>query len=305
MFDYDTLNTSSPTAVICENAALYGASPDPGEHDPRDIWDRDDAVEAAGTAFRTLAEGVAPDGTQIADERESLLWGIVNAFDAQVRRLDRRVDKLIPELRDLERAQDGTEINARELELKTERAQHLGERRDAFETLRDTVAEHYRDATGRTWRPRRGSHISHTRKLTSAAIDARDFRRAKKDREIKAHLPDGTLVAITGGKHVTDCDAIFRSLDRVRAKYDDMVLVHGGGPGVERIAAQWAERNGVHQIVCKPDWNVHGRAAPFRRNDELLDLLPKGVIAFPGSGITDNLVDKATQLGIPVQRCAA
>ena len=51
--------------------------------------------------------------------------------------------------------------------------------------------------------------------------------------------------------------------------------------------------------------NPHGRAAPFRRNDELLNLLPKGVIAFPGSGITENLVDKARQLGIPVQRVAA
>ncbi|MXW19740.1 MAG: DUF2493 domain-containing protein [Gammaproteobacteria bacterium] len=305
MFDYDTHQAQSPTAVICENAALYGATPDRDEFDPRDIWDRDDAIEAAGAAFRTLAEGIAPDGVQLADERESLLWGIVNAFDAQVRRLDRRVDKLIPELRDLERAQDGTEINARELELKTEQAQHLGERRDAFETLRDTVADQYRCATGRTWRPRRGSHVSHTGQLTSAAIDARDFRRAKKDRETKAHLPDGTLVAITGGKTVTDCDAVFRSLDKVRAKYRDMVLVHGGGPGVEKIAAQWAERNEVHQVVCKPDWSAHGRAAPFRRNDELLNLLPKGVIAFPGSGITDNLVDKAVQLGIPVQKIAA
>ena len=89
-------------------------------------------------------------------------------------------------------------------------------------------------------------------------------------------------MAITGGKEVHDADAIFRRLDRAKAKYDDMVLVHGGGPGVERIAAQWAERNGVHQVVCKPDWNAHGRAAPFRRNDELLNLLPKGVHRLPG-----------------------
>ncbi len=87
--------------------------------------------------------------------------------------------------------------------------------------------------------------------------------------------------------------------------YPDMVLVHGGGPGVERIAASWAEKRGVHQVVCKPDWDRHGRAAPFRRNDDLLNLLPKGVIAFPGSGITDNLVDKARQLGIPVDKIAA
>ena len=129
--------------------------------------------------------------------------------------------------------------------------------------------------------------------------------RARKDRETRAHLPEGTLVAIAGGKTVSDANAVIARLDKAKAKYDDIILAHGGGPGVERIAAQWAERNGVHQVVCKPDWDRHGRAAPFRRNDELLNLLPKGVIAFPGSGITDNLVDKARQLGIPMLRCAA
>ncbi len=78
------------------------------------------------------------------------------------------------------------------------------------------------------------------------------------------------------------------------------------GPGAERIAAKWAERNEVHQVVCKPDWDRrHGRAAPFRRNDDLLSLMPKGLVAFPGAGITANLVDKARQLGIPVHSVAA
>ena len=244
-FDIDTFETQSATAMICYNAQLFGAAPEPGENDPRDIWDRDDAIAALSEAFRILAEGVAPDGFQLADERESLLWGFVNTLHAQTQRLDRAVDRLTPKMRDLERAQDGTEINAR------------------------------------------------------------DFVRARKDRETRAHLPNGTLVAIAGGRDVSDPGTVFARLDKVRAKYTDMVLVHGGGPGIEKIAAQWAERNGVHQIVCKPDWNAHGRAAPFRRNDELLNLLPKGVIAFPGNGITQNLVDKAMKLGISVQRIAA
>ena len=307
MYAIDNIETEaqSATAVICENAALFGAAPERGEFDPRDVWDRDDALSAVGEAFRILAEGVGPDGTQLADERESLLWGFVNCLDAQVRRLDRSVDRLSPELRDLQSAQDGTEVKSRELELVTDRAQNLGDRRDAFEQMRDAVAEQYRSETGEVWRPRHGSNVSQTGKLTSAAIDARDFMRARKDRETRAHLPEGTLVAIAGGKDVRDAGAIFARLDQAKAKYDDIVLVHGGGPGVERIAAQWAERNAVHQVVCKPDWNAHGRAAPFRRNDELLNLLPKGVLAFPGSGITDNLVDKAVKLGIPVCRCAA
>ena len=75
-----------------------------------------------------------------------------------------------------------------------------------------------------------------------------------------------------------------------------MVLLHGGGPGAEKIAASWAEKNGVHQVVCKPNWDRDGKAAPFRRNDVLLNFLPKGLLAFPGSGITNNLVDKARKI---------
>ena len=303
----DTIETEaqSVTASVCDNAALFGAAPERGEFDTREVWDEDDALAAIAESFRILSQGVAPDGFQIADERESLLWGFVNMLDAQTRRLDRAADKLMPELRDLQRAQDGTEIKSLELELTTHRAQCLTDRRDAFETMRDAAAESYRTETGSVWRPRRGSHVSQTGRLTSASIDARDYQRARKDRKTAAHLPQGTLVAIAGGKDIADPAAVIARLEQARAKYDDLVLVHGGGPGVERIAAQWADRNGVHQIVCKPDWQRHGRAAPFRRNDELLNLLPKGVIAFPGSGITENLVDRARQMGIPVLKAAA
>ena len=251
------------------------------------------------------AERLCADGTKLADERESLIWGLVNCFHAQTQRLDRMLDRMEPELRDLERAQDGSEVRSRELEMLTDRAHNMVDRRDALEIYRDCAADAYRARTGDVWRPRHGSHASRTRQLTSSAIDSRDFMRARKDRETMAHLPSGTLVAIAGGKDIADPAAVIERLDKAREKYADMVLVHGGGPGVEKIAASWAERNGVHQIVCKPDWGKHGRAAPFRRNDDLLNLLPKGVIAFPGSGITENLVDKARQLGIPVQRVAA
>ncbi len=294
----------SVTATICDNAALFGAAPERGEFDTREVWDADDAIAAVAESFRILSQGVAPDGFQIADERESLLWGFVNLLDAQTRRLDREADRLMPELRDLQRAQDGTEIRSLELEMTTHRAQCLTDRRDAFETMRDQAAESYRETTGTVWRPRRGSHTSQTGKLTSAAIDARDFARARKDRKTEAHLPGGTLVAIAGGRDA-DPAAVIARLEQARAKYSDIVIVHGGGPGVDRIAARWAETNGVHQIVCKPDWNRHGRAAPFRRNDQMLDLLPKGVIAFPGNGIVENLIDKARTLGIPVLKIAA
>ena len=54
------------------------------------------------------------------------------------------------------------------------------------------------------------------------------------------------------------------------------------------------------QIAFKPDFARHKNAAPFKRNDQLLDTLPIGVVVFPGSGISDNLADKARKLGIPL-----
>ena len=174
----------SATAAACEHAALYGATPERDEFDTRDIWDADDAIDAVHEAFRILARGVGPDGTQLSDERESLLWGFVNMLDSQTQRLDRAADKLMPDLRDLQREQDGTEIKSRELELVTDRSQNLtatGATRSrpcATRQRTPTAVE-----TGSMWRPRRGSHTSQTGKLTSAAIDARDYQRARKDRK--------------------------------------------------------------------------------------------------------------------------
>ena len=267
MFDIDNTQAQSVTATVCENAQLYGATPERDEFDPREVWDADDTMDAVSEAFRIIAQGVGPDGTQLADERESLLWGFVNTFDAQVRRLDRSVDRLSPELRDLQREQDGTEIKSRELELVTDRAQNFGDRREAFEKMRDAAADAYRAETGDTWRPRRGSNVSQTGKLTSAAIDARDFMRARKNREMKAHLPEGTLVAIAGGKTVSDPGAVFDRLDKAKAKYDDIILAHGGGPGVERIAAQWAElqRGAPGGVQARLERTRAGRSVPAQR----------------------------------------
>lgn len=52
-----------------------------------------------------------------------------------------------------------------------------------------------------------------------------------------------------------------------------------------------------------------GRSAPtgtatkgsdLQANEQLIDVMPAGLIVFPGTGIQDNLVDKARAFGIPV-----
>ncbi|MBU3922292.1 MAG: DUF2493 domain-containing protein, partial [Alphaproteobacteria bacterium] len=162
------------------------------------------------------------------------------------------------------------------------------------------AADHFETHIGQTWRPHSGSRISH-RTLTAAMIDSRDYLSAKRRAEIEPLLPSGPRVAFSGGLDVTDHRAIWDALDRVKAKHADMVLLHGGSPkGAEKIAACWADNRKCQQIVFKPDWKRHGKAAPFKRNDALLEAMPIGLILFPGSGITDNLADKAKKLGVPL-----
>ena len=64
--------TASSTAAVCENLALFGGAPEPGEIDSRDVWDADDATEALSEAIRIVVHSVTVDGTQLADEREAL-----------------------------------------------------------------------------------------------------------------------------------------------------------------------------------------------------------------------------------------
>ena len=151
--------SASSTATVCESMALYGAAPERGELDSRVVWDEDDAIDSLNEAIRIIVGGITVDGTQMADEREPLMWGLTNMLHSQVSRLDRAVDRIAPEMRDLEKAQDGSEVKAWELQTLTDRAQNLGDRRDAFEKLRDLAADAYRVETGDTWRRTYGSNI--------------------------------------------------------------------------------------------------------------------------------------------------
>jgi YspA, cpYpsA-related SLOG family len=152
------------------------------------------------------------------------------------------------------------------------------------------------------WQPRSGSAVNH-RALTASMIDSRDFLAAQRRAATEVHAPAGARIAFTGGMECNDHARIWDALDKIRGKHPDMVLLHGGSPrGAERIAACWADQRKVPQVVFKPDWTRHNKAAPFKRNDRILEALPIGVVAFPGSGISANLADKAKALGIPVWR---
>ena len=272
-----------------------------GEADPR-ITPEDTAIQGAvADIFDALISTMAD--TSLDFDLDEIMWSTVNTFHRAVERIERKLDDNEQAQKRLQREQDGSEVKSVQLETLVGIGQNLIERRDSMETFRDTAADLFLRTTGTPWSPRSGSRVNH-RQVTSAMIDSRDFIAAKRRADNEVLLPAGPKIAFSGGD-TTDHRLIWARLDQVHAKHPDMVLLHGGSPkGAERIAATWADNRKVAQVAFKPDWTRHAKAAPFKRNDRMLDTMPIGVIVFPGTGIQENLADKARKMGIPVYRLA-
>ena len=296
--DYEPPHASSPTDHLLTELQLYGHRPFQDEPDPRPLPEPEIIGGAVADIFDAFVATL--EDTRLEPDLEDLLWSTVNLFHRAADRVQRALDDNEDAQKRSQKEQDGSEIRSVELERLVAEGITLIERRNSMEFFRDQAADQFERHTGSAWRPRAGSKVNH-RTLTSAMIDSRDFIAAKRRAENEVMLPAGVKIAFTGGLDFNDHHAIWDRLDKVRAKHSDMVLLHGGSPkGAERIAACWADSRKVPQIAFKPDWTRHAKAAPFKRNDQMLNVLPIGVIMFPGSGISANLADKARKLGIPV-----
>jgi hypothetical protein len=295
-------HATSPTAHLLDELALYGYRQGQDEPDPRPLPEPDTAcrqIEAMVEALEAML-----NCTRLEDDLADLLWSFVNLFHRKIDRIEAELDRNEQAQRRSQSEQDGSEVKSVELERLTDEGKSLIERRNAFEFFRDHAAELFESATGSAWRPLAGSMVNR-RALTAAMIDSREFIAARRRADAEVLAPSGPRIAFTGGADCNDHRRIWDVLDKVRAKHPDMVLLHGGSPrGAERIAACWADNRKVPQVVFKPDWTRHKNAAPFKRNDRMLEALPIGVVVFPGSGIAANLADKARTLGIPVWKFA-
>lgn len=299
--DDEPAHASSPTDHVLAELQLYGYRPRQDEPDPRPLPESGRAAGAVADMFDALISTFTD--TRLEDDLEDLAWAMVNLFHRAIARAERELDDNEHAQRRSQNEQDGSEIRSVELERLTAEGLSLIERRDAMEFFRDTAAELYERHLGSPWRPRGGSMLNH-RTMTAALIDSRDALNARRWADKTLLLPPGPKILFSGGADYNEVAPIWDRLDKVRAKHPDMVLLHTGGKrGADRIADRWAAARKVPVQPLEPQWGKHSNAAaPFKRNDFALTLMPKGVVVFPGGGIQDNLADKARGLGIAVWR---
>jgi hypothetical protein len=246
--------------------------------------------------------------TALEEDAEEIAWGLVNLFHRAAGKRSAQVDRATDEIRCLLASADGSEVHTSELEKQIERARAAEVAMLGLETFREAAALLYMNETGSSWRPAGGSRLNHSAALTSAVVDGRDYLRARSEARRRATMPEGTPVIFAGGRlsfATTEeakalADSVWQTLDRVRERVADLVLVHGGdSKGVDRIAAAWAERRKVPQVAFGLDKRLGARAG-FRRNEQMLSLKPRYLVAFAGNGVLERLVIQAKENGIAV-----
>ncbi|MCW3838167.1 DUF2493 domain-containing protein [Sphingomonas canadensis] len=289
----------SQFADLLQELELFGRRPFDDDLDPRPLPEGRLVEAAAADSFDAMVAALCD--TRLEPDMEDLLWGFTNVFHRAGERVERELDANEEAQRRLQREQDGSEVKSVELETAIAEGRTMIERRDAMEAFREAFAEQFRHYFRKAWLPRSGSMLNR-RAMTAAVIESREFVNDRRWTDAKLLLPPGERIYVSGGADYNDHRKVWRVLDEVRGRHPQMVLLHGGSrTGAERIAALWAGERKVPQVAFAPDFTKHSRSsAPFKRNDRVLDTLPRGIIIFPGGGIQDNLFDKARAAGIAV-----
>lgn len=269
----------------------------------------EDALVQLGRALMTELMDVIGD-TALQDFRTTLGEALIGAFHSAAGRIEREADRARDAMRALDRDFDGSEAADVELQEATARARAGDMAALACELVRDAAAETWTVATGEVWTAwrgsRRGTH------LTAAQLEAKQALRAIRDRRAAQADPGGPVVAFRGAPaadSAADAARIFDALNWAREQWPDMALATTGAKGAEKLAIRWAQQKGVTLILARANFDAHGKAAPFRANDELIALEPEVCLTLAHSvaeerassrpfGPALNLGQKAVESGV-------
>ena len=235
---------------------------------PSTYFDQDETTRALRDTVRILCDRITPDGYQFEDQREGLLWGFVNVFNEQTRRLDRAIAAVN---RDAEIAPTDKEA-AREALL---------ERKHVFEELLSAASALYFDETRRVWDTKARDKLP---PVTSTKLEFEAFVKNRERTLHAAQAPEGAVVIVHGDRiegkpELFHYEQLSQQLNAIREKHGEIIVAHGAySQGVDKLTAMWCENNGVSQIQCPPKYaryknsnNPAARAA-FERNREMFTM---------------------------------
>ncbi len=109
------------------------------------------------------------------------------------------------------------------------------------------------------------------------------------------------IVIIAGSRHLSDPELIDRAV--VESGWAITQLVHGGAPGIDSLAGEWAAKRGIPVRVMPAKWEKYGKAAGPIRNTVMVNTGAEALIAIRATGPspgTDDVVRKALEHNLRV-----
>ena len=105
---------------------------------------------------------------------------------------------------------------------------------------------------------------------------------------------------VCGGRDFNNQSRVFHVLYKIHEKRPITEIIHGDARGADSLAGRWAQIEHIKETAVPADWDTHGKAAGLLRNQQMLEMKPDGVVAFPGGRGTAHMVRIAKQEGITV-----
>ena len=60
------------------------------------------------------------------------------------------------------------------------------------------------------------------------------------------------------------------------------VIISGGADGIDRLAEQYADLHRLSKYILRPRYELYGRAAPLKRNEQMVDMADVVLIIWDG-----------------------
>ena len=60
-------------------------------------------------------------------------------------------------------------------------------------------------------------------------------------------------------------------------------ILSGGAKGIDTLAEEYADKMRLSKIILRPRYDLYGKAAPIKRNEELVNMADKILIIWDGA----------------------
>jgi len=76
------------------------------------------------------------------------------------------------------------------------------------------------------------------------------------------------------------------------------LIISGGASGIDSVAEAYADKHRISKLIMRPKYNLYGKSAPLKRNEQMVDLADLVIVVWDGvSRGTKHTLDYAKKRG--------